>query len=378
MFKKFARIENRTERLEIFSLLRFNLLVCLRLAELLALALLIAGLGWFIGEPLTARGGRPGGILAIILMLGLVELARLPFLAALSALAADFGLDPRPFRLRLAQAAGPELRRLLAVGAVSALLYWGLTALNLWLWTLAAFLLGAGLVLLNAFHPRLLRPETRRGPRDGELPPTLAIRLDHWAAKTGLSARRLLIATDFSPELKAPALSGFGPTQRLIIPERALAAFTPREMSLLVVMAAVGALVKVSVKMLLLRFCALAVAVPLAAILISTVGTGWWGYPLATPPTLVVLVWLAVWLGLGVAEFTIRLTRRILEPQLAAAATTILKDDEALVSALTTMAEKNLEEENPPAWRECLRSRPSLAVFLKRARYHQHLAKFNG
>jgi hypothetical protein len=341
------------------------------------LALLIAGLGWLVGEPLRTWGGRPGALLAIGLMLGIVELARLPFLAALGALTADFGLDPRPFRQRLAAAAGPELRGLMAVWLISAALFWGLTALDLWVWTVSALAFGAVIITVDAFRPRLRRPESLRSPKEGELPPSLNLRLDQWASKTGLPARKMLISTDFSPELKPPSLSGLGAAQRLVIQERALAAFTPREITFLAVVAAVGALVRIEMKMLLLRFCALAVAAPLAAMLISILGMGW-GYPQAASPSLITVVWLAAWLSLGAAEFTTRLTRRALAPQLAAAAAAILKDDEALPSILATLAEKNLEEENPPFWREFLGSRPSREAFLKRVRYHQHLASFGG
>jgi hypothetical protein len=144
----------------------------------------------------------------------------------------------------------------------------------------------------------------------------------------------------------------------------------------MVVGAAVGSLVKAPLKFLLLRLCALAVAIPLASIFISTLGLSLWGYPLYISPALLVLVWAATWIGYGVAEFALRLTRRGMDTQLAAVAVMVTKDDEALPAALATLADKNLEEEEPPAWRELFRRRFSRQAFLKRTKYHQHMAKF--
>ncbi len=376
MFKKFAGLENRTERLEIFNLIKFNLTTCLRLMEFLSLALLLFGLGWLLSGPFTADGLFPGALLAIFLMLLAVSVARLPFVWAVSALLAAFSLDPRPAKSRLAALARSALHRGAVIWLITVILLWGLAEMNLWVWTLSTLGFGAALILGEACFPRLWRPEKLRPPREGELPPSLLARLDHWTAQTGLPRCRLMISSDFDTELRPPRLSGLGPTLTLIISEKALAAFPPREMEVLVVAAVIGALIKAPLKMLLLRFCALAVAVPLAAILISTLGASWWAYPLVTSPALVALIWLAAWIGAGAAELTGRLTHRALAPQLAAAATVILKDEEALVRALMILAERNLEEESPPAWREMFRCRPSRAAFLKRAHYHRHLAQF--
>lgn len=379
MFEKYVRLENRAERLEIYNILKLNLSACLRLVEFLALVILISGPAWFLGSALTETIGRlPGAALAIGLMLGLVALVRLPLLLIMSRLAADFGLDPRPATHRFKATLAPVRRRGLAVWLISFLLFLGLNYLNLWIWTLASLILGIGLMILDAYFPGWLRPEQIRPLRPDDLEPALLERLDHWTAKTGLPSRSLAVSTSFSPSLELPRLEGLGRTTRLIIPEKALAAFTPRELSVMVVAAAVGSLVKAPLKFLLLKLCALAVAIPLASIFISTLGLSLWGYPLYISPALLVLVWMAAWIGYGVAEFALRLTRRGMETQLAAVAVMVTKDEEALPTALTTLADKNLEEESPPAWREIFRSRFSRQAFLQRAKYHQHMAKFTG
>ncbi len=377
MFKKFTRIEDRAERLEVFNLLKINLGACLWLAEFLGLTILVSGLGWLIGSSLTAALGRiPGAALAIGLMLLVIGLMRLPPLLLLDRLSADFGLDPRPASRRFRQLAALGLRRGAAAWLVSMALYLGLLYLDLWSWTLAAMLLGVPLLFLEAMYPRILSPDEPRPLRDDDLEHSLTVRLDHWADKTGLPCRAVMISTAFTPELEPPRLTGLGPTRRLVVPEKALAAFPPRELTVLMVAAVVGALVKAPLKLLLLRLCALAVAVPLASILVTTLGAHLWGYPLAGPPVLITLVWVAVWVGFGLAEFAVRLTRRSLDVQLAAAAVTLLQDEEALASALATLAEKNLEEDSPPAWREVFRRRFSRQVFIRRVKYHRHLSSF--
>jgi hypothetical protein len=181
------------------------------------------------------------------------------------------------------------------------------------------------------------------------------------------------VDTSFSPYLAPPRLSGFGPTQTLIIPEKALVTFTPRALALLTVPAVVEGLVKAPLNFILLRGCALAVAGPLAAILISTLGARLWIYPMFHKPALVLLIWLAAWLGLALADFTTRLVRRDLEAQLAAAAALILRDDEAVDAARSTLALKNLEEEAPPAWRDWFSHNYGRPAFLKRCQHYRRL-----
>lgn len=373
MFKKFSSLPDPNERLEIFNLLKFNLAFCRRLAEFLTLTALVAGFGWFIGPSAAPRPSPLHSAPLIGLALLIAALPRWLFLAIESSLAADFGLDPRPVRQRLAALAAREIRRLAAVWLFSVLMFQILTVVDLWAWTLAALAAGAGLLILDAYRPGLLRPERPRPPQEGELDPALTERLDKWARQMGFKPWPIRVDASFSPYLAPPRLSGFGSTQTLVIPEQALGAFTPRALALLTVSAMVEGLVKAPLKFIFLRGCALAVAGPLAAIFISTVGARLWLYPLFHNPSLVILIWLAGWLGLALADFTTRLVRRDLEAQLASAAAQILNDDEALDAARTTLAVKNLEEETPPAWRDWFSPRYGRPAFLKRCRHYRRL-----
>jgi len=373
MFKNFSSLPDPNERLEIFNLLKFNLAFCRRMIEFLTLTALVVGFGWLIGQPAAPRPSPLHSAPLIGLALLLAALPRWLFLAIESSLAADFGLDPRSLRQRLAALAAREIRWLAAVWLFSVLMFQLLTLVDLWAWTLAALVAGAGLLILDAMRPGLLRPERPRPPQEGELDPALTERLDNWARQMGSKPWPIRIDTTFSPYLTTPRLSGFGSAQALVIPEKALSAFTPRALALLTVSAMVEGLVKAPLKFILLRGCALAVAGPLAAIFISTLGARMWFYPMFHNPALVILIWLAGWLGLALADFTTRIVRRDLEAQLASAAALILKDEEAVDAARTTLALKNLEEEAPPAWRDWFSQRYGRPAFLKRCRHYRSL-----
>ncbi|MCL2029237.1 MAG: hypothetical protein FWG97_02330 [Deltaproteobacteria bacterium] len=373
MFKKLSGLADPDERLEIFNLLKFNLALCRRLMEFLTLAILITGFGWLIGNPPAARPPLTYSALLIGLALFCAALPRWLFMAVESTLAADFGLDPRSPGLRLADWAAREIRWLTAAWLLSVLLFHLLAVLELWVWTLTGLTLGAGLLLLDAFFPRFLRPEKLRAAREDEVDPALSQRFDKWAKRMDFRPRPIQVSATFSPYLSPPRLSGLGPTQTLVISEKALAAFTPRALTLLTVSAVVEGLVKTPLKFFLLRLCALAAAGPLAAVFIGTLGARLWLYPMVYNPALIILVWLAAWLGLTLADFTARLVRRDMEAQLAAAAAMILKDDEAVRAARATLAARNLEEEAPPAWRDWFSHSYGAPAFLKRYQHYRRL-----
>jgi len=375
MFNKFSSLPDPKERLEIFNLLKFNLALCRCLAECLTLTILIGSFGWLIGRPADHIPPLIYSAPIIGLALFCAVLPRWLFLVIQSTLPADFGLDPRPAGRRLAALAAREIRWMSAAWLLSVLMFHLLTVLELRIWALVVLVIGAGLFFLDAFKPRLLRPERLRLPLEGEVSPGLEQRLDKWARQLGFKPWPIRVTTTPSPYLAFPRLSGFGPTQILVIPENAPGAFTPRALNLMIVAAAMEGLVRAPLRILFLRGCALAVAVPVAAMFISIIGPRLWLYPLVYNPALILLVWLAAWMGLALADFSARIVRRDLEVQLAAAAAQILKDDEAAGSARATLAVKNLEEEDPPAWRDWFSTHYSRPVFMKRFKHYRHLNK---
>jgi hypothetical protein len=382
MFDKFANIKDQNERLEVYNLLRFNLSACLRLAEFMAIAILISGLAWFISAESarlfsSALGPRVSAGIGILFMILVPALVRLPFLLARGRLMAAFKLDPRPESARLKEIFNLGLRRAAVLCLLSISVHAAMVKLDLWQWTALLLILGLVLVTFNSFFPRILSPENLRPLRGDDLGPELLARVEAWKPKTGFPIESILVSSSFCPDLSFPRLTGLGPTAKLVVHEKALASFPPRELSILVLTGVLDSLVNAPLKFMLLRFCSLLVAVPLASILISTIGISFWGYPAITNPALVTLVWAAAWVGLNIADFTIRFTGRSLTVQLAAAAAMALKDESSLETALATMAKRNLEDEAPSGWRELFRRQYTRLAFLKRVRYHQHMARFS-
>lgn len=377
MFKKLSKLEKHTERLEAFNLIKFSLSALLVLTEFLWLGLLIGGLGGLISIPVIYIPIY-GDYLALGMMLLSLGLVRLPYLYTKGTLYHDFGQDPRSGLKRLKLIVTLELRRGLVIWLASCLLFYGLVNLDFWYWlgcTFALFLISVSLV---AFYPKLWWPLKLRPLQEGDVPEILLNSLKRWEDKNGLTKDKIVVSTTFTPELQPPYLLGLKPRQYLVIPEKALASFPPQELNLLLVMATLEAIIKIPSKIFLLYLCSISISIPLTAILLNTLGVFLWSYPLVTSPLPITLVWFGAWLGLRLADFSTRLIFRTLGPQLAAAATTLLNDENpnALSSTCSTLARYNLEEDSPPAWRKIVRARYTAKTFIKKTLYHQHIAKY--
>lgn len=373
---KVSKIENQDQKPEAFNLLKLGLKSMLKLSEFLVLLLLAAGLNWRLTEPLIALAGPLAGAgLGLALMLALIGLPRLIWLYCLDRLNVDFGLDPRPGNVIFKSTLGLELKRGLLLWLLSLLLYGLMLAMNLWLWTTVGLVLGLGLTVLDAYHPGLLRPAKLRPLADDELSPALMARLEKWSHKTKLNRQNIFVDQTFRPELERPGLSGLGAELKLIIPQKALVAYPTRALNLLVATAVMEHLTKAQLSYFFLRICAVAVAAPLASLLLGLSGAV---QPMALPqdgPALVSLVWLALWLAGQMAALAVHLTRRSVEIQAAAAASIILNDEDALTLALDTRVERNLEEPSPPAWREFFLPSCGRRHFLKRAGLIRYLSE---
>ncbi len=365
MFKKFACLSDETERREIFSLLTFNLTLCLRLMEILSLSFLFFGLGWFISQSTASLGPNLGPAAAVALMLVFIALMRLGPLWAREKLGAAFGLSPAEGCLE--RALIRQLKPGLWLYLSSLPLLFGLEYLPLWGWTLAALALGLGLLaLLNSF-PRLWRPGRPRPATEAEIPAELRQRAALWQSRSRLGPEQIWVDDICSLEAAWPRLEGLGSRLRLVIPGR-LVKLPPRELSALASLGLLAAVMRVPQKFLLLKICALCFCLPLAAILIGLLGSALWAYPLLVKAVLVILIWLALALGWLVAQLALNLTSRTLEAQLAASLMDILPEGPALVrSALEAAAAQNLEPAQRPAWQDFFRPHLSWETLLQRA-----------
>jgi len=379
MFKKLSQVQSQAEKRELFHLIRLSFSFFMKLAEFFSLLLLSSGLAWSIDAAVNKRigAGAPAAGLSIALMLALLFLPRLIILFSRGCFLADFGLDPRPLGSRLKKIAVIEARGYIFVWLASLPIYAAMTFLNPWLWTLAAMIFGMALVFLNTRYPRLLEPAKLRPLAEDELSPDFTARLSNWSSKSGLPFQRLAISLDFSPYLKRPCLRGFGSTTELIMDEKTLVAFSPRSLNFLIASAVLENISKAPFSYLFIRLCAVAVAAPLAAMFLNMTESGLWLYPLGEGgPALICLVWLAAWVASQMSAVAIHLTRRSIEIQTAAAALIILRDEESLSQALDTLADRNLEENSPPAWREFFLPSYGRKNFLKRVNFVRHMAEF--
>lgn len=364
MFKKFACLSDETERREIFSLLTFNLTLCLRLMEILSLSFLFFGLGWFISQSTASLGPNLGPAAAVALMLIFIALMRLGPLWAREKLGATFGLSPAEGCLE--RALIRQLKPGLWLYLSSLPLLFGLEYLPLWGWTLAALALGLGILLLLNTFPRLWRPGRLR-PAGAEIPAELRQRASLWQSRSHLGPEQVWVDDNCSLEAVWPRLEALGSRLRLIIPRRLLQ-LPPRELSALASLSLLAAVMRVPQKFLLLKICVLCFCLPLAAILIALLGSALWAYPLLVKAVLVILIWLALALGWLVAQLALNLTSRTLETQLAASLMDILPEGPALVrSALELAAAKNLEPARRPAWQDFFRPHLAWETLLKRA-----------
>ena len=121
----------------------------------------------------------------------------------------------------------------------------------------------------------------------------------------------------------------------------------------------------------------MALAISVSTILINSVGIILWDYPKILGPVDIVALWLGGWACFNVSTFSTRLVKRTLEPQLAMAASVILKDEDSLMRAVTIMAKRNLEGEGTSGWLEIFQMRFGVKSFIRRAELQRHIAGLN-
>ncbi len=376
MFEKMAQIENKAERAELFTSTHFLLRTLGVASEFLALICFVVGGAWLLGSELVSQLGLElGSGLTILAMVLSAIVLRLPWQLGQIKLEMAFGLEPRPFKIAAGRKLFLNLRRGLIVWLFLFLLYWILVSSDLFWWAISGAFLGFIVCAIDSWQPRWWRPVTLRPLASEELSADFLEKLARWQPKILLPSEKIMVSTTFSPFLELPRLEGLGNKRLLVIPERALASFTPQEMEVLVTSSLISSILKLPQKLMFLRFCVVAISFPIAAILISSIGHFWWKYPLFLNPALASLIALSLWFGAYLVTLSQNFLMRTLATQLGAAAGILLDDQKSLASALSTLADKNLEPENIPAWQELFRPLFSRVRFLKKVHQQEHLAK---
>ena len=376
MFKKISSSENKVECLGAFNSLNFFLAALLRFVEFIGLVWLVFGLGLFITKPFAASG-LLGDVLSLALMIMILGALRVPLLYMRSALYADFGLDARSVVTRVKSILSRELYRGFIIWVGSCVVYVAMLNLNQINWLIFVSLLGMIWVGLVTLFPKIWSPEKLRPLKEGDLSPTTLARVDSWASKTGICSQRIVVSEAFSPFIQPPRIVGFGRTQLVVVPAMNLYIFPPREMALLLSTVILGAMFKAPLKIYFLHLCALALAISVSTIIINSAGVLLWGYPQTLGPVNIVALWFGGWACLNVAKFSTRLVQRSLEPQLAMAASVILKDEHSLVRAISIIAVRNLENEVTSGWMEVFQMRFGVKSFIRRAELQRHIAGLN-
>jgi hypothetical protein len=372
LFRKLAQKASHEERAELYSLTLFLLAALKKLIELSAIILLAFGLGQAIqdaiGRALPAiQPSWPSEdmslILAVLAMAILAFLLPFPARLAISSLKSAFGLDTRPFRIRLGQEALRGLSPSLALALFSLFLLWLLREKSLAYWVLgflACLWLPAALDYLWPFWASKARPGLLREPKEGELPPfagPLAQRLkDMGGWKNG---QVLKIFTGFRPGLSPPW--PYGPY--VAIPIRAAETLAPEAFKARLIIAFMARAIKLPRNLAIAKALVLVLAIPGAFILLNTFGL-FWGYPGKVSVSLAPIFWLAAFLASQVQKAVLIFCTRVISERLAVATLIATENAEAFLSSQETLARYNLEPKRLPLWREIFKEQPSFELLI--------------
>ncbi|MDR3153831.1 MAG: hypothetical protein LBW85_06065 [Deltaproteobacteria bacterium] len=342
MFKGIQSRADPRYRGDVFCRWDFAISLVQRLVELAFLAgalFFLADACWRLGQAIFA--GSAGEILGAFLLVTAFGIVRAPAGLARICLERDFGLDPRPLRARAGERF-LDFLFFLPVGALGTLalhaalpvmgaLAWGLCCLTLFWLALALWLM----------KPRLtaLADRRLRKPAPGEIPPDTGRRLELISTGSAkITVDDILISTAFRPGLAAP----FPMAGKIIVPEKALAAFPPKALEARIAAAALERLVSASRNLTVLRFFSMALAAPGSLILLNSVGL-FFGYPLAATPGLAGLIWAGGWGAFWFSELAALFVERAVSARLLATVAAITMDARSLFESIELMARWNLD-----------------------------------
>lgn len=335
MFRKLFLKVKASERAEIHGLMDFVLSCVGLMLELVALELLAFGLGRVIIDRAAIPDGpwAPGLVLLPLCLVMLIAVAPTRLLKA--DLKAGFGLDPRPLWPRIRSLAASGLIFLVCLWLASWAVFAALQTGSMLLWV--GVLLGCLWLCVLGRHAakRLIISRSLRDIRPEEIPEGLAPFLDVWR-RNFPKAGQLKVFDLFQPGLTMPGYLGHD----LVVSGKALAAFTPDALRSGVVMAIMTQMLKLDRNYLIMRLAAIALAVPGAIIILHSLGFAM-GFPLATSPRSMPLIWLAAWFARQVSVLLERQLRKYLQYKINSAVVAVTRDPAALSTAIGTMARYN-------------------------------------
>ncbi|MDR2444057.1 MAG: hypothetical protein LBE31_11115 [Deltaproteobacteria bacterium] len=353
MFKNLFIKLKVPQRAEIYSLLDF-LLVAIGLVMELVVFLLLA---FYPGQWLLAKFSAPQGLfwtpIKLLPMCLVVLLAVAPSRILRSSLKNGFGLDPRSAWRRYGNLAIAGLIFLAYLLMSSWVVFESILSGNLILWALV--LLGCLwlYVLGSYFISRLVLRRSLRDITHEETPEGVGPFLEIWQRNWQRSGS-LKVYDLFQPGLSMPFYMG----SNVVVSGKALAAFTPEALKIGVVMAIMGQMLKLERNYLFMRLTVLGLAVPWAIIILHSLGF-FLGFPLVIGPSLIPLIWLAVWLAYRTSNFLEANLKRFLCHKFNSAALTVTSNSFAIIASIGTMARYNLIPWSAPWWQRVFAAWPS-------------------
>jgi hypothetical protein len=344
---------------DVFTKIDFNLSALERLVELLYLAFAFWKLAPIVGNIVGELISGTWGIILVSFVLlfgffivkGVIKLIR-------SSLEHAFGIDPRGFFERFASCFSLWLIFLPYLSLASVAVFMSLSVFSTVPWALIYLCLTwVGLFFIYSFRTDLYpAKENLRAPKEDEIPPNLdKFSFLFESFKKPVDISNILVSSAFYKGLRAP----FVTKERLVVPEKCLASFTPAALRARIVMALLTHMVSASKSLLILRLVCFALAVPNTLILLNSLGL-WAGYPVSkTAPELLTLIWMGALSAFWFADFASLFVSRFLDSKVAATSAALTMDANGLFQSVDIMAAYNLDPTNESLFRDIFRKRSS-------------------
>jgi hypothetical protein len=337
MFKRFFIKLNPKEKASLYSYLDF-LLACLsRLAELMALTLLTAGLaeGMASFVPVDLNP-------ALIALLSLAPscLVIMLVLALFSALRSDLrlscGLDPRPSGVKIKAAFPGYVFSFLYLWLVSWAILLSMRQGHLFLWA-GILAVSVWVFILLVYQAKKTAKKAYLRPIEpSELPAGLDGVLRNWKTK-GQERGKLMIDFSQGKGLDPPSYLGTD----IVIPQRALTDIPVEALKVGIVISMVSQMLNLKRNYLILRVAALTMAVPAAMFLLYSLGYAM-GYPIWVRPGHIVLIWLGCWLSFHASCQVMNFVNRLLYHRLNLATAAIINQTQPIITNTEALALQNL------------------------------------
>jgi hypothetical protein len=239
--------------------------------------------------------------------------------------------------------------------AGTAALFVALQAAGPLAWGLSCLVLTWLALFLAVMLPRLriLSEKALREPGPGELPPGTARCMGLLSGAGGrLGEGDILVSLAFYPGLQPP----FVMASKILVPEKALEAYTPKALEAGIAAAALGHSIGAARGAIALRFFSMALAAPASLILLNSVGL-LLGFPAVAGFGLAGLFWAGVWMAYWFSGFVSLFVERAVSARVCATVAALTMDARGLYEYVELTARGNLDPVSRKPVTELFRAR---------------------